>query len=307
VEASRDLALLGFEPFAGAPPGPIQAPASGAGRALRDVRGAFVRYPETAPRIVLLNHMWRLLPGLAWLAGLACAAIGLAVAGCLLFPTRPLAPAGSSPSAATILRAGCAAALLAASLAVLHAVLEPPLSGPDEPYHLLGFAELLKDEALAEDTVAWMGASHLWRIRYDPEARFRTIDVGQPYVIPDPQLRPTEVAMRSAVLARLWRGVGPLLRGEPAPRVLLALRLLNAVVFALAVGMAHPLAAATVASPSRSGCASHPVRPRCRSSPAHVSRRRSVLHLRPARGQFRRALVRRSCPLGGAPLGLATG
>ena len=35
--------------------------------------------------------MWRLSPGIAWLAGAVCVAIGLALAGCLAFPTRPLA------------------------------------------------------------------------------------------------------------------------------------------------------------------------------------------------------------------------
>jgi len=248
VKGSRDLWLLGFEPLPGAVPGPIQAPPLGARQAPLDVRGALVRYPETAPRIVLLNHMWRLSPGIGWLAGAMCGAIGLALAGCLAFPTRPLR-GESSPSAAAIARAGGAAALLAASLAVLYAVLAPPLSGPDEPYHLLGYADLTKDGALAEDTVAWMGHTHLWRIRYHRGEAFRTIDVGQPFVVPDPQLRPTEVAMRSAVLARLERAVAPRLRSQSAPRVLLALRLLNALVFALAVGAATALAVALVSEP----------------------------------------------------------
>jgi hypothetical protein len=248
VEGARDLALLAFEPLAGAPPGKVQVPPLGARRAPLDVRGAFVRYPETAPRIVLLNHMWRSSPGMAWLVGTGCAAIGLALAGCLVFPTRP-APGASSPRAVAVVRAGVAAALLAASLAGLYAVLAPPLSGPDEPYHLLGYTDLTKDRALAADAVRWMAETHLWRIRYHPDESFRTIDVGQPFVVEDPQLRPTEVAQRSAVLARLERAVAPFLRGLPAPRVLLALRLLNALLFALAVGVATALAVALVPEP----------------------------------------------------------
>ena len=248
VEGSDDLALLGFEPLAGAPPGPIQAPPLGRRKAPLDVRGASVRYPETAPRIVLLNHMWRLSPGIAWIEGAVCVAMGLALAGCLAFPTRPL-PGASSSLAAAVVRAGAAAALLAASLAGLYAVLAPPLSGPDEPYHLLGYADLTKDAALAEDAVAWMAETHLWRIRYHPEESFRTIDVGRPFVAEDPQLRPTEVAQRSAVLARLERAVAPLLRGLEAPQVLLALRILNALLFALAVGVATALAVALVPAP----------------------------------------------------------
>jgi hypothetical protein len=193
--------------------------------------------------------MWRVAPGIGWLAGFVCGAIGLALAGCLVFPTCPLASAGSPPTAGTILRAGGAATLLAVSLAILHAVLAPPLSGPDEPYHLLGFADLAKDTGLAEDTVAWMGETHLWRTRYNPGERFRTMDVGRPHVVEDNQLRPTEVAMRSAVLARLERAVAPLLTGHPAPRVLLGLRLVNALLFALAVGVATALAVALVPEP----------------------------------------------------------
>ncbi len=250
VEGQGDLALLGFRPLAGASPGPIQVRMSlGARRTPLDVRGASVVYAETAPRIVLLNSMWRLSAGITWLVVLACAAIGLALAGCLVFPTGPFPGASPSPALLTVVRAGAGAALLALSLALLYAVLAPPLSGPDEPYHLLGYAELTRDESLAADTVTWMGETHLWRIRYQPEESFRTIDIGRPHVVRDPQLRPTEVAMRSAVLARLWGVSAPFLKGQPAPRVLLALRLLLALAFALAVGAATSLAVAAVSEP----------------------------------------------------------
>jgi hypothetical protein len=249
VEGSGDLALLGFAPLAGAPPGPLQAPPVERRKERLDVRGASVRYPDTAPRIVLLNHMWRLSSGPAWIAAAVCAAVGLALAGCLAFPTRPLRGESSLAAAAVVVRAGGAAALIAASLAGLYAVLAPPMSGPDEPYHLLGYADLTKDRALAQDAVAWMAETHLWRIRYQPEESFRTIDVGQPFVAEDPQLRPTEVAQRSAVLARLERAVAPLLRGLAAPQVLLALRLLNALLFGISVGLAAALAVALFPEP----------------------------------------------------------
>jgi hypothetical protein len=242
------LALLGFEPLAGSAPGPIQVPPRAAGGSPYDVRGAFVDYTAPAPRIELLNHMWRIRPGTAWLWLSLAAGVALAVVGCLIFPTRPLG-SDAWPTARSLATSAAAAALLAGSLGVLYAVLVPPLMGPDEPYHLLGFAELASDRALAEDTVVWMGETHLWRIRYQPTERFRTIDVGRPYVVEDEQLRATEVAMRSAVLARVWEAVAPLLRGEPAPRVLLTLRLLNALVLAAAAGVATALAIATVSEP----------------------------------------------------------
>jgi hypothetical protein len=240
-----ELALLGFQPIAGSPPGPVQAAAIVAGAAL-DVRGAFVDYTAALPRITLLNAMWRGAPGAGWLWGSLAAGVALACTACLVFPTHAFAGSGL---AGVLARSAVAVALVAGSLGVLYSVLVPPLMGPDEPYHLLGFAELSSDRALAGDTVAWMGETHLWRIRYQPQERFRSIDVGRPYVVEDDQLRPTEVEMRSAVLGRLWAAAAPIAAGRTAPEVLLRFRLLNALVFALAMGAATALAAATVAEP----------------------------------------------------------
>jgi hypothetical protein len=246
VSGAGEVALLGFEPVAGAET-PLQALPRGRAAPL-DARGAFVDYPETAPRAVLLNEMWRLGRGPGWLAGSIALAAVLACLGCWLFPTAPRERDTGGPSSVAF-RAAAGAALLTASLGLLYAVLAPPLSGPDEPYHLLGFADLVHDEPLAKDTAAWMGETHLWRIRQQPGERFRSIDVGRPYVVEDGQLRPTEVAARSAILARLWRAAGGWVPRGLAPRALLWLRLLNVVVFALAVGTAAGLLVALAAAP----------------------------------------------------------
>lgn len=260
VEAEGDggVALLAFDRAEGAQVSPLQVvPARG--RAALDLRGAFLDYPQRLPRVVLLAHMWRLPPGghvrLLWLLALA---VLTACAAVLVFPTRPVAPGWPLPDARTLARGGFGAAFGALSLALLYVVIAPPLSGPDEPYHLLGFAELTHDGALARDTVLWMGETHLWRIRQQPSERFRSIDVSRPFVVPDDQLRPTEVAMRSAITTRLWRAAAPLVRGPawpltpdagPAPRALLALRLVNALVFALFAGASAALAITLVAEP----------------------------------------------------------
>ena len=209
------LALLGFEPLAGSAPGPIQVPARAAGAGPYDVRGAFVDYTAPAPRIELLNHMWRIRPGTAWLWLSLAAGVALAVVGCLIFRHARSRRRAANGAFARDLGGRCRAPGRQPGRPLCGLV--PPLMGPDEPYHLLGFAELASDRALAEDTVVWMGETHLWRIRYQPTERFRTIDVGRPYVAEDEQLRATEVAMRSAVLARLSEAVAPLLRGEPRP------------------------------------------------------------------------------------------
>jgi len=241
------LALLGFAPLADTLPGPVQVPSPTAGASSFDVRGAFVDYTQPAPRIELLNHMWRFGRGTSWLWISLGIGVALAVVGVLVFPTRASEP--QERTHAFSWSSGAAAALLAGSLGVLYAVLVPPLMGPDEPYHMLGFAELASNRALADDTVAWMGETHLWRIRYQPTERFRTIDVGRPYRVEDDQLRATEVAQRSAVLARLWEAVAPFVYGDPAPRVLLTFRLLNVLMFAVAVGVATAFATATVSEP----------------------------------------------------------
>jgi hypothetical protein len=193
--------------------------------------------------------------------------------------------------------------LLAASLGLLYAVLVPPLMAPDEPYHMLGFAELASDRALAADTVAWMGETHLWRIRQQPSERFRSIDVGRPYVQDDDQLRATEVAMRSAVLARLWQAARPLLVERKAPGFLLRVRLLNVLLWSAAMAAATAFAVAAVDEPFRSGSALHSCscrrcrssrctspRPRCSARSTSCWRRPS-----PCSSSTARALTGRAC------------
>jgi hypothetical protein len=241
VRGEGRVAILAFVPE-GQAASPLRLSAPRQGTEPLDLRGALVSYPPRAPRLELLAHMWRNEPGPWAILAFVVLAVALACAGCLVFPASPNPPAA---------RGALGAGLCAFSLALLHAVLYPPLGGPDEPYHLMGFAELVGDPALARDTVALMGETHLWRIRQQPAERFRTIDVGRPYVAEDDQLRPTEVAMRSALLARLWRTAAPIARGRPAHQALLVLRLLNAALFALSVGAATALAIRLVDQPFR--------------------------------------------------------
>jgi hypothetical protein len=225
--------------------GPIRvAPGSPlAGSEALSVRGLLIDRPPTAPRVELLNAMWRLSGEPSWIWWSLAGALALVLAGCLLSPSSPADPESRATSR-RVIRSAIGCALPALGLAALYAVLTPPLFGPDEPYHLLGFADLGHDARLADDTLAWMGQTHVLRIRYRPEERFRSVDPGRPFVGDDDQLKPTEVSMRSATLACLWRALGPALRGRGAPQTLLALRLVNALAFALAVGAAAALAAA---------------------------------------------------------------
>jgi hypothetical protein len=107
----------------------------------------------------------------------------------------------------------------------------------------MGFGELVGNQRVLDETYAWMRETHQMRIRHRPQEKFRTVDVGVPETAEDPEARPTEAQMRSATASALWRALAPPLRGAGAVRALLALRLANAALFALAVGTAAALLA----------------------------------------------------------------
>jgi hypothetical protein len=205
------------------------------------VRGFRVDHPPTAPRVVLLSAMWRRAGSTTWLWALVGLAVALALAGVLLFPTDP-APEGGATSRFGR-RCALGAGLLSASLAVAYAVLTPPLCAPDEPYHLMGFGELVGNRRVVDETYAWMRETHQMRIRHRPQERFRTVDVAVPETAEDPEARPTEAERRSATGVAYWRALAPLLRRAGAVHALLGLRLANAALFALAVGAAAALLA----------------------------------------------------------------
>jgi len=229
--------------------GPLLVAAPGREEQL-SVRGFVVDWPPTAPRVDLLSAMWRRAGSSGWLWGLLAAGFGLVLAGCLVVPVGPAPGVGKAGTRPFVLASAAGSALLAGGLAVLYVVATPPLSGPDEPYHLMGLSELVGQTARVEDTLAWMPETHQMRIRHRPTERFRTVDVGRPEAVRDPEARPTEAAMRSAALAAAWKRVAPALAGATAPRTLLAIRLLNVLAFATAMGAAAALAAWAAAAKS---------------------------------------------------------
>lgn len=243
VEAEGDVGLQAHRPRDGsAERGRLMVEMPG-GAAPLSVRGFRIDHPPTAPRVVLLHAMWRHAGSTAWLWALVGLAVALALVGVLVFPAG-LPPAAEDARAFRFVpRCALGAGLLAGSLALGYAAVTPPLCGPDEPYHLMGFGELVGNRRIVDETFAWMRETHQMRIRHRPQERFRTVDVGLPETAEDPEARPTEAQMRSATGSALWRALAPLLRGAGAVRALLALRLANAALFALAVGAAGALLA----------------------------------------------------------------
>ncbi|HXB57612.1 MAG TPA: hypothetical protein VN461_22820 [Vicinamibacteria bacterium] len=249
-EGGADLSIWAFPPLPDVPaPGAFRISASTPVGEAPLLRGFFIDYPPTAPRIRLLNYMWQVSPSPLWLWLLLSLAAALGVGGILVFPMHPSPPEAGQVPIRRALLGGLGASFLAGALGLTYAVLVPPLSGPDEPYHLFGFAELNEEAGLPSGIVQWMSVTHFQRIRAHPTERFRAMDIGHPLDLEDPEFKATEVAMRSASTARLWRAAGGLLHDQTAPRTLLVVRLLNASLFAFMVGLGTSLAVGCSAAP----------------------------------------------------------
>jgi hypothetical protein len=205
----------------------VDVPKGGNNLAL--VAGEYVDYLGDAVlrRADLLAHLWRLSATPFWLyaaLGLSCA---LAIAGICLGPLRPQSRLRYS---------SLAWFCLAAAVSLQYATLVPPFQAPDEPDHFLSFAELAHRPDLANDAKSLAQLGHLERIKFNPEAKFRPIHVGDPYPIAwGAHVEADPAAARSGSAARLWQVLAPLTTGLDAPAVLLMLRLLNALIFAAAI------------------------------------------------------------------------
>lgn len=179
---------------------------------------------RTMTRAALLAYMWERPAAFVWRA--FAAAVLLVVAGGHL-----LAGSRSGSSAAGV-------ALVAAGLALAYAVLVPPLQAPDEPNHLLGYANATGDEGLPARTVAWAKALHFERITFQPGERFRPSHTTRPHEAAwGSHVTAVDEISRSMLNVHYWRWLAPWLDGSPAT-TLLRVRAINAIVFGAIVGMA---------------------------------------------------------------------
>jgi hypothetical protein len=198
--------------------------------------------PTGLTRADLLAYAWQLPGGRGWIFAALAAAGALAVTGAWLLPR-------GDRSSRPALRAAAAAFCLALALGGAYAVVAPPLSGPDEPSHLGAFAALAGAPRLVEETRTWAAVTHLGRIRYHPEERFRPEDVGRPDAgAAGLEIGIPSVRLRSATAAAAWGTVARGLRGASAPRALLTLRLAHALAFAAAVAAASAISVAWAAA-----------------------------------------------------------
>ncbi len=188
-------------------------------------------------RVELLNYVWQLAPRPWWIwAALGIVSV-LIAAGIRVFPWTRTA---SAPSP---LAAGFGASCFAAAIALAYVVLVPPFQAPDEPDHLLTYAGVSGRPELQRAAEDWARLMHFQRIRFHPLQKFREADIGHPHAVPwDADVFAENVAARSVTTFRLWTTLGRVMTPLTVQRTLMTLRLVNAAIFAIAVGLACALA-----------------------------------------------------------------
>ena len=203
----------------------------------------WARYADTyvggeRRRSDLLGYVWQVSDSSVWLwVAVGIALMSVFVGGILLWPGS----SGPSPSrAGRILAVSAGVAGVGLGVALLYAVLVPPLQAPDEPDFLQVFAEVTQrpDVAFQTETLAKIG--HLDRIMYHDDERFRPADIGRPLDRPwPPGGGPPPGAGRNSVTAtHWWAGLAHVIPPIGAAGSLLAIRLANAVLFALCLAVA---------------------------------------------------------------------
>jgi len=192
------------------------------------LRGRYIDEFGRSPlrRVDLLAYVWQVgAGGMPWIWLAMGLVVALVVVAALVIP---------STSRLGSLRASIAAGCAALAIATLYAVVVPPFQAADEPSH---FRTLLTDigrPELANEATAWSRRVHFERIHFHPDERFRPGDVttqGAPWNDDDASALARGIAVRY-----LWRAAAPVVRSLGVGQVLLAMRILHGLIFAIAVG-----------------------------------------------------------------------
>ncbi len=207
--------------------GRIGPPAVLAGRYVTHLAGLKVR------RIVLLAYMWQVGVSPLWIAMVLSASVLLLFVATLTLPFH--LQEAVELNVALAFRAVVATGAVALALGISYAVLVPPFQAADESTHFLTFADTLNASQIKQDSDRWALLIHYQRIRGRPDEHFRPVDIGHPSTLPWTESAPLGELKRGSAMKRAWIAVGPLLRGLTTPRTLLALRLLNAGLFTIAL------------------------------------------------------------------------
>jgi hypothetical protein len=216
-----------------------------AGRAI----AGSVGYTDTSrgrSRLGLLTYVWQVSPSPWWLIVLTISAVALvATAAFLLTDAHVLAGEIGRRSR---LYSALGAFSVALALVIVYASVTPPFQAADESHHFAGLAAFLRTPGLGGEANLLAQKGHFDRIRFNHEEHFSPSDVGHPEatlttgIVPDSDLR------GRGVLA-VWDVFARFLRGHNVGTTLLLARVLNGIVFAIAVGLFVYLVA--VFSPNR--------------------------------------------------------
>lgn len=187
-------------------------------------------------RADLLASLWRV--STRTVLGRGAGAAGLLLFGLVLLGLADRASGRPRGVLAGAAGAGC----LMGGLALGHALLIPPLQAPDEPVHILSFAELIGQTDWPSETERLARRVHFERIRHRGDQHYRASDIGHDW----PQawsaaVAPVAVAARSPLAAWWWQGLGGWLRALPIEQALWRVRAANSLLAGLAAGVAAML------------------------------------------------------------------
>jgi hypothetical protein len=202
------------------------------------VRGTYTEEGDRPRRLALLNYVWNIAADPTWIWVTLAVAGGLTALSVLLLTSA----ADTNP---TITKGALGCASLALALGILYATFVPPLQAPDEPAHLLAFANSSERATMEAGAQSLARRGHLQRLRFHGDERFRPGDVGRPWPVPwTDEVFAHDVEGRSLTTFWWWKVTGGLTRGLTTPRTLLTARLANALLFAVTIGVAALLFAA---------------------------------------------------------------
>jgi hypothetical protein len=177
---------------------------------------------DTAPRLDLLAYVWDISPSGAWIMATLTAAGMLVAAAVVLGWRTPESRSWRLPSAAF-----CAAA----GFSAMYAVVVPPFQSADEPNHFMALAGYYARPELGNQSTSLARRGHFEEIQFHAERHFTPKDRRAPGIPWNDGIAPD--AARGVGASALWRAIGPFVRDLPVARLLLTMRVLHALVFAL--------------------------------------------------------------------------
>ena len=127
--------------------------------------------------------------------------------------------------------------LLASGLSLLYAMVVLPLQSADEPNFVLSFGELTGRETFGRETLEWIDAAHVERIRGHASETFRVRDIDAPSAQAH-QFGSIPITARSSISTALWSHMAGLAGGQSVPRTFAMVRGVHAVLFGLSVAIA---------------------------------------------------------------------